>query len=68
MCVFFLLHGVSEDFEVWQDLTGLETLSGPTIGAVKKVLEKNNLKWDNLVGNVEEEIRPHKVVSVQGKF
>ncbi|KAM3872079.1 general transcription factor II-I repeat domain-containing protein 2-like [Diretmus argenteus] len=49
------LRGVSEDFEITQELAGLETLSGTTKGtdiflAVDRVLEKKKLKWENLAG------------------
>ncbi|KAK5855570.1 hypothetical protein PBY51_007235 [Eleginops maclovinus] len=49
------LRGVNEDFEVCQELAGLETLKGTTKGvdifmAVERVLDKNCLKWETLSG------------------
>ncbi|KAK5868072.1 hypothetical protein PBY51_012517 [Eleginops maclovinus] len=49
------LRGVNEDFEVCQELAGLETLKGTTKGvdifmAVERVLDKNGLKWETLSG------------------
>ena len=49
------LRGVNEDFEVCQELAGLETLKGTTRGidifkAVEQVMDKNGLKWENLSG------------------
>ncbi|KAJ3584580.1 hypothetical protein NHX12_015075 [Muraenolepis orangiensis] len=49
------LRGVNEDFEVCQELAGLETLKGTTKGvdifmAVERVMDKNDLKWETLSG------------------
>ncbi|XP_051245978.1 uncharacterized protein LOC127357671 [Dicentrarchus labrax] len=49
------LRGVNEDFEVCQELAGLETLKGTTKGtdvfmAVQRVMDRNSLKWENLSG------------------
>ncbi|KAJ3584976.1 hypothetical protein NHX12_013699 [Muraenolepis orangiensis] len=49
------LRGVNEDFEVCQELAGLETLKGTTNGvdifmAVERVMDKNDLKWETLSG------------------
>ncbi|KAL2087322.1 hypothetical protein ACEWY4_018381 [Coilia grayii] len=49
------LRGVTEDFEVTQELAGLETLPGTTRGvdlfsAVERVVERNNLKWGKMAG------------------
>ncbi|XP_063748741.1 general transcription factor II-I repeat domain-containing protein 2B-like [Eleginops maclovinus] len=49
------LRGVNEDFEVCQELAGLETLKGTTKGvdifmAVERVLDKNGLNWETLSG------------------
>ena len=46
------LRGVNEDFEVCQELAGLETLKRTTKGtdiflAVQQVMDKNSFKWEN---------------------
>uniref|UniRef100_A0A8P4KFQ5 SPIN-DOC-like zinc-finger domain-containing protein n=1 Tax=Dicentrarchus labrax TaxID=13489 RepID=A0A8P4KFQ5_DICLA len=49
------LRGVNEDFEVCQELAGLETLKGTTKGtdvfmAVQLVMDRNSLKWEKKSG------------------
>ncbi|XP_073346963.1 general transcription factor II-I repeat domain-containing protein 2-like [Pagrus major] len=53
--LLIFLRGVNEDFEVCQELAGLETLKGTTKGtdvfmAVQRVMDRNSLKWENLSG------------------
>lgn len=53
LLVFF--RGINEDFEVCQELAGLETRKGTTRGinifmAMQQVMDKNSLKWENLSG------------------
>ncbi|XP_041858599.1 general transcription factor II-I repeat domain-containing protein 2-like isoform X2 [Melanotaenia boesemani] len=49
------IRGVNENFDVCQELAGLETLKGTTKGVdvfmvVQRVMDKNSLKWENLCG------------------